>query len=61
MELKTTNNHERPMHLLFIYFLPPPSLHHQGHLILFVGVHLRLGEEVSKTVVLNDLVPGDDE
>jgi hypothetical protein len=57
-----TKNNEQPRATnASIFYLFPPSLRHQGHFIMFIDVHLRLGEEVSETIVLNDLVPGDDE
>jgi hypothetical protein len=34
---------------------------HQCYFIPFVDVHLRSGEHVSGTVVLNDLAPGEGE
>jgi hypothetical protein len=37
--------------------LPPSLLHRQGYFILFINVHLRPGEQISETIVLNDPAP----
>jgi hypothetical protein len=42
-------------------FSSPQLLRRQVYCIPIAGVHLRLGEQVSKTVVLNDLAPEEGE
>jgi hypothetical protein len=41
--------------------LPPPLMRRQDYFTPFVDVHLRSGEQVSRTIILNDPAPGDDE
>jgi hypothetical protein len=37
----------------------PPLLRRQGYFISFIDVHLRLGEQVTETVVFSDPAPGE--
>jgi hypothetical protein len=41
--------------------LPPPLLRYQGYFISFIDVHLQLGEQVFRTIVLSDPAPGEGE
>jgi hypothetical protein len=56
-----TSNHEQPHVTNASSFLSPPLLRRQGYFITFDDVYLQLGEQVSKTVVLNDLSPEESE
>jgi hypothetical protein len=40
---------------------PPPLLRHQVYFIPITGVHLRLGEQVSRTVIFSDPAPEEGE
>jgi hypothetical protein len=40
---------------------PPPLLRRQGYFVPLIDVHLRSGEQVSRTVVLSDPAPGEGE
>jgi hypothetical protein len=53
-----TSNNEEPRATKASILSPPPLLRRQGYFIPFVDVHLRLGEQVSRTVVLSNPTPG---
>jgi hypothetical protein len=49
-----TRNNEQPRATDAYSLSAPPLLRRQGYFILFIDVHLRLGEQVSGTIILND-------
>jgi hypothetical protein len=53
------SNYEQPRGTFASSFSLPPLLRHQGYFISFIDMHSQLGEQVSRTIVLNDLAPGE--
>jgi hypothetical protein len=55
-EIATNQQPRKHQH---IYVSPLLLLRRRGYFILFIDVHLRLGEQVSGTVILSDPAPGE--
>jgi hypothetical protein len=56
-----TSNNEQSQATNASRFLPLSLLHRQGYFIPIIDVHLRQGEQVSKTTILSDLTPEEGE
>jgi hypothetical protein len=56
-----TSNNEQAQATNASSLSPPPLLRHQGYFIPFVEVHLWSREQVSRTIILNDLALGEGE
>jgi hypothetical protein len=54
-----TSKNEQPQATNTSSLLPTPLLRRQGYFIPFTDVHLRLGEQVSRSVILSDPALGD--
>jgi hypothetical protein len=53
------NDNEQPGAIYAFRFLPPPLLRRQGYFILFIDMHPRLGEQVSRTIILVNHASGE--
>jgi hypothetical protein len=55
------SNNQQPRATNASRFSPPPLLRRQSYFIMFINMHVRLGEQVSKIIVLSDHAPGEGE